>query len=53
MSLETMFAEVFADPANDDKRLVLADALSEAGDPRGEFITLQLAHAAGRMTRES
>ena len=28
-------------------RTVLADALQQAGDPRGEFITLQLAIAAG------
>lgn len=33
---------VFADPSNLAVRQVLADALVEAGDPRGEFITLQL-----------
>ncbi len=40
------FAAVCAAPDDDGPRLVLADALSEAGDPRGEFITLQV--GAGR-----
>jgi uncharacterized protein (TIGR02996 family) len=42
--LEQLYAAVFAAPADDGPRLVLADALQEAGDPRGEFISLQLQH---------
>jgi len=38
---------VLADPGDDGTRAVLADHLQEAGDPRGELIALQLAHAAG------
>lgn len=42
MNVEALFAAVFADPAADAPRLVLADALIEQGDPRGEFLSLQL-----------
>lgn len=38
-----MFDAVYADPVADGPRAVLADALQERGDPRGEFIALQLA----------
>jgi uncharacterized protein (TIGR02996 family) len=38
-----MLAAVLADPADDGARAVLADALIEAGDPRGELIALQMA----------
>lgn len=44
--LAELWAELLADPANLDTRRVLADALTAAGDPRGEFIALQLADAA-------
>ncbi len=37
----TLFAAVYRDPAAIDARLVLADRLVDAGDPRGEFIALQ------------
>src|SRR5262245_53925383 len=37
-----LLANVVAHPSDDASRLVLADKLSEAGDPRGEFITLQV-----------
>ena len=40
---EPLFAEVLANPDDDGPRLVLADRLIEAGDPRGEFIQLQCA----------
>ena len=40
-NLETLLAAVCADPFSDAPRLVYADALQDAGDPRGEFITLQ------------
>jgi uncharacterized protein (TIGR02996 family) len=36
-----LYANVYATPADDAPRLVLADFLSERGDARGEFITLQ------------
>lgn len=42
MQLEALYAAVFAAPQDDGPRLVLADALQEQGDPRGEFIALQL-----------
>ncbi|MDP1829859.1 MAG: TIGR02996 domain-containing protein [Archangium sp.] len=42
MDVEALYAAVFAAPADDGPRLVLADALQERGDPRGEFISLQL-----------
>jgi uncharacterized protein (TIGR02996 family) len=40
--LGALFARVYEDPISDEPRWVLADALQEAGDPRGEFIALQL-----------
>lgn len=42
MELESLYAAVFARPADDGARQVLADALQEVGDPRGEFLSLQL-----------
>lgn len=47
---EGLLAAVHAAPDDLNPRLVLADALTEAGDARGEFISLQLAHAAGNLT---
>src|SRR5688572_9165059 len=37
-----LLADVLANPADDDARLVYADALIAAGDPRGEFIAVQV-----------
>jgi uncharacterized protein (TIGR02996 family) len=37
-----LFEQVYRDPADDLARSVLADALLEANDPRGELIQLQL-----------
>jgi uncharacterized protein (TIGR02996 family) len=37
---------VFLAPSDEARRQVLADVLLERGDPRGEFISLQLAHAS-------
>lgn len=48
--LTGLFEAVTAAPASDSARLVLADALTERGDPRGEFISLQFAEAAGELT---
>lgn len=49
---ESLIAAVFADPFNDELRLIAADKLSEAGDPRGEFIALQFQRANGTQSRE-
>jgi uncharacterized protein (TIGR02996 family) len=40
--LDELFAAVHAAPQDDEPRTVLADALQQRGDPRGEFIALQL-----------
>jgi uncharacterized protein (TIGR02996 family) len=40
--LGELLAQVYARPADDALRAVYADALLEQGDPRGEFIQLQL-----------
>lgn len=51
-AIARLFAEVYADPFGDGPRVVLADALQELGDPRGELIALQLARArTGKRTR--
>lgn len=41
-SLDELYARVAADPDDDAPRRVLADKLMGEGDPRGEFIELQL-----------
>lgn len=48
--LPALWQAVYQDPANLDVRRVLADALMAEGDPRGEFIALQLSddRKAGR-----
>lgn len=38
-----LLAAIYAAPHDDAPRVVYADVLTEAGDPRGELITLQLA----------
>jgi uncharacterized protein (TIGR02996 family) len=50
---ESRLAAIYAAPDDDAPRAVYADALQERGDPRGEFISLQLAHARGVFTSES
>jgi len=47
-----LLAEVYARPGDDGPRAVLADALTEAADPRGEFISLQLAQSDKGSRRE-
>lgn len=37
-----LLAEVYANPDDDGPRLVYADLLGENGDPRGEFIVMQI-----------
>jgi uncharacterized protein (TIGR02996 family) len=43
---------VYDDPLDDDRRRVYADALLEAGNPRGELIALQLRGDASSARRE-
>ncbi|MDP3157535.1 MAG: TIGR02996 domain-containing protein [Archangium sp.] len=50
--LEALFAAVWSAPDDDAPRLVLADALTERADPRGEFMVLQIARANGKATNE-
>lgn len=45
--IAALFEAVYADPGADAPRLVLADALMERDDLRGEFIALQLRLAEG------
>lgn len=42
-----LFSAVYESPDADEPREILADALQEAGDPRGEFIALQLREHRG------
>ena len=41
-ALQAQFDRVLANLDDDGERLVYADMLTEASDPRGEFIVLQL-----------
>ncbi len=47
---DALLAAIYASPADDAPRGVYADWLTAHGDPRGEFIALQLARAAGTLT---
>jgi uncharacterized protein (TIGR02996 family) len=46
-SLDELLAAVYASPDDETVRQVYADALLEVGDPRGEFMVLQLKRARG------
>lgn len=48
MPPDALLQAIYDDPADDHPRQVYADALTDAGDVRGEFISLQLARAQGR-----
>lgn len=50
--LEELYAQVYANPEDDAARLVLADALIERRDPRGDFIALQFGRKSGRAMQE-
>lgn len=50
--LAALYADVYAAPDADEPRAILADVLQEAGDPRGEFIALQLREARGDASDE-
>jgi uncharacterized protein (TIGR02996 family) len=47
---DALLAAVHAEPDSDEVRLVYADWLQERGDPRGEFVMLQVRAAQGRAT---
>lgn len=49
---EELLDAIYASPDADGPRLVYADHLLEAGDPRGELIALQLAAERGDVTRD-
>ena len=51
-ALEGLLAQVARQPRDVALRAVVADALETAGDPRGEFIALQLAIANGAADRK-
>ncbi|MEO8702830.1 MAG: TIGR02996 domain-containing protein [Kofleriaceae bacterium] len=50
-TLAELLAEVYAAPDDDGPREIYADALNERGDPRGEWIILELAEARGALDR--
>ena len=50
---DELLAEIHERPEDDAPRLVYADYLAQRGDPRGEFINLQINEARGQATRES
>ncbi|MGZ3473775.1 MAG: TIGR02996 domain-containing protein [Polyangiales bacterium] len=49
---EALFAAIRNDPSDDSVRAVYADWLEEQGDPRGQFISLQLATHARAATED-
>lgn len=51
-SLRRLLEAVYAAPDELERRLVYADALQEAGDPRGEFIALQCGRPGKVSARE-
>ncbi len=48
-----LLAAIYANPDDDGPRLVFADTLTERGDERGEFISLQVRRAAGQGSLET
>jgi uncharacterized protein (TIGR02996 family) len=48
---DNLLAAIYETPHDDAPRIVYADVLTEAGDPRGEFITLQL-HGGDRKRQD-
>ncbi len=47
-----LLAAIYAAPDDDGPRIVYGDWLQERGDPRGEFIALQIAKAHGKLTKD-
>ena len=52
VALASLYAPIWADPRDLTRRQVLADLLLERGDPRGEFISLQLANASPKRQKQ-
>jgi uncharacterized protein (TIGR02996 family) len=50
-SIDALIAGIYANPADDARRLVLADLLLQRGEPRGELIALQLGRGDGEPTK--
>lgn len=50
---EALLAAICAAPDDDAPRLAYADWLTEHGDPRGEFIVLQIARARGKVSADA
>lgn len=50
--MSELLEKVYASPDDDTAKLVVADALLEQKDPRGEFITLQFKAWRGEATKE-
>lgn len=50
VAADALLAAIHANPHDDAPRQVYADVLSEKGDPRGEFITMQLARSGRAPT---
>ena len=48
--MDPFVAAICAEPDDDLPRLIYADWLDDRGDPRGEFIRLQLANQFGQST---
>jgi uncharacterized protein (TIGR02996 family) len=51
-TLDALLAAVWERPEEDEPRQVLADFLADQGDPRGEFINLQMARHRKEITAE-
>ncbi len=49
---DALYDAILANPGDDGARLVYADWLQERGDPRGEFIALQMQGASPKRQRE-
>jgi len=49
---EALLAAIYANPDDDALRLVYMDYLQDRGDPRGEFISLQMKRLGRALTRE-
>ncbi|MEO8554729.1 MAG: TIGR02996 domain-containing protein, partial [Kofleriaceae bacterium] len=49
---DALLAAIVAAPASTSARLIYADLLQDAGDPRGEFITLQCNGGSAKRERE-
>ena len=49
---EALLEAIYASPDDDALRLVYMDYLQDRGDPRGEFISLQMKRLGRALTRD-